>query len=333
MPPSSAFQWFLLVGPAVVVLAYFVTIFPHTPNELYIHPSLATLDKSTPSWSIYPDNYYKGGAYVKFPQGSVRYWLVGPENGKRVVLIHGLSVPAIIWKDVAPKLVAKGYRVLLYDLYGRGYSDAPHTTYDAKLYTTQLALLLQYVGWSKANIVGVSMGGGIAAAFGAQFPHLVDDKVVLIASAGLMDSSDMSRTTKFLSSPPMQVVASSYPFRLYLQYLADQKSPSDPIAELVRIQSAYLPGYNAALASSIRDGPLRNLAPQFTALGRYSRKTNGSVLAIWGTRDRVVPYRYAAKVQTYIPHAELVTIEGGPHDITVSHPEEVSNALLEFLGR
>ena len=72
MPPSSAFQWFLLVGPALVVLAYFVTIFPHTPNELYIHPSLATLDRSAPSWSIYPDNYYGGGAYAKFPQGSVR---------------------------------------------------------------------------------------------------------------------------------------------------------------------------------------------------------------------------------------------------------------------
>ena len=43
------------------------------------------------------------------------------------------------------------------DLYGRGYSDAPHTTYDANLYTTQLALLLQYVGWDKASIVGVSM--------------------------------------------------------------------------------------------------------------------------------------------------------------------------------
>ncbi len=42
-------------------------------------------------------------------------------------------------------------------MYGRGYSDAPHTTYDVNLYTTQLALLLQYVGWSKADIVGVSM--------------------------------------------------------------------------------------------------------------------------------------------------------------------------------
>ncbi len=71
MPPSSAFQWFLLVCPAVVILAYFFTVFPHTPDSLYIHPSLATLPKSAPSWSLYPDNYYPGGAYAKFPNGAV----------------------------------------------------------------------------------------------------------------------------------------------------------------------------------------------------------------------------------------------------------------------
>ena len=43
------------------------------------------------------------------------------------------------------------------DLYGRGYSDAPQTTYDAYLYTTQLALLMQYLRWHKAIIVGYSM--------------------------------------------------------------------------------------------------------------------------------------------------------------------------------
>lgn len=73
------------------------------------------------------------------------------------------------------------------DLYGRGYSDAPQTTYCTSLYTTQLALLMQYLKWDKANIVGVSMGGGIAAAFTAHFPHLVDEGVGLIASAGLIE--------------------------------------------------------------------------------------------------------------------------------------------------
>ena len=43
------------------------------------------------------------------------------------------------------------------DLYGRGYSEAPQLTYSATLYVTQLALLMQHVGWDKANIVGISM--------------------------------------------------------------------------------------------------------------------------------------------------------------------------------
>lgn len=92
------------------------------------------------------------------------------------------------------------------DLYGRGYSDAPLTTYDAALYATQLALLMQHIQWNKAAIAGVSMvgatpllfridslrgvqGGGIAAAFNTYFPDLVDDKVALIAPAGLIEVS------------------------------------------------------------------------------------------------------------------------------------------------
>ena len=105
------------------------------------------------------------------------------------MLLHGLSVPSIIWQDVAPQLAASGFRVLIYgpsvssrlhftcslthiliiprtkmmnneyyaDLYGRGYSDAPNMAYDAGLYTMHLALLMQYVRWERAHIVGFSM--------------------------------------------------------------------------------------------------------------------------------------------------------------------------------
>ena len=106
------------------------------------------------------------------------------------------------------------FLLILLDLYRRGYSDAPQMTYDPNLYTIQLALLMQHLWWDKAAIVGVSMGGGIAAAFTAQFPPLVNDKVVLIASAGLMETSDISRTAKFMSSPLIQTLASSTPVRV-----------------------------------------------------------------------------------------------------------------------
>ena len=46
---------------------------------------------------------------------------------------------------------------------------------------------MQYLRWDKANVIGLSMGGGIAAAFTDQFPHLIDEGVGLIASAGLME--------------------------------------------------------------------------------------------------------------------------------------------------
>ena len=96
----------------------------------------------------------------------------------------------------------------------------------------------------------------------------------------------------------MQTIIATYPFRLYLRYLASSSPPPSPLLsrlsdtepstpptpaeaeahtlalfnQLVRLQSAFLPGYNVAIASSIRDGPIRGQAHVFAALGRAVRK-------------------------------------------------------------
>jgi len=319
----------LLAIPPLFLAVYF----PNPPTKPIIHSSLAALPYSSPSWSIYPEDFYQGGDYAVFPHGSTRYWLIGPSNGPRIVLIHGLSIPAIVWKDVAPVLASSGYRVLLYDLYGRGYSDAPHVTYDVSLYTTQLALLMQHIRWDDAYVVGLSMGGGIATAFTVQFPHLVNGKVTLIASAGIMGSDDLSHTAKFMSSPFVQSLSSLPPFQHYMRLLANSSSTSgpafiDPIHEIVRLQSAHLPYYNAAVASSLREGPVRGLQYAFSALSESSNE----ILLIHGTADKTVPYKYASKIQALVPQATLVTIPDAGHDITVTHAKEVNAALLNFLS-
>ncbi|KAI0053754.1 alpha/beta-hydrolase [Auriscalpium vulgare] len=328
MPARTPFQCLtllLLVLPFCLLAAYLVAQFPHAPEITHIHPSLASLSHTSKSWDVYPEDFYDGGAYVTLPYGRVRYWMLGPEKGKKVVLVHGLSIPAMVWRDVAPALAGRGYRVLLYDLYGRGYSDAPETTYDAPLYTMQLALLMQHVKWAKAKVVGLSMGGGVTAAFSLYFPSLVDGKIALIASTGLVEAGDISRTMRFMSSPIVQAVASSPPVRFYLQRLANTTYP-DPLNEIVRLQSAHLPGYNPAIASSLRDGPVRGLTPVFEQLGASDLQ----VLLIWGTADTVVPYKYAGLMQTLLPRSELVTVDGGKHDLTTSHPATVIAALVRF---
>ncbi|KLO08642.1 alpha/beta-hydrolase [Schizopora paradoxa] len=324
---GATFLSFLLVASTSALLAIrFLASFPLPPEPLAIHPSLASLPQDSRSWKIYPEDFFEGGQYASFPFGKVRYWLMGPKNGEKVVLVHGFSVPSIIWRDVAPQLASKGFRVLVYDLYGRGYSDAPWLPYDASLYTTQLALLMQHVKWDQAHIAGLSMGGGVAAAFAANFPHLVSNKVGLIASAGLMEASDFSRTSKVMSSRVIQLIASSTPVRMYMQRLGSSDPPSNPLQEIVQIQSAHLPGYNHALASSLRNGPLRGLSTSYEALSELKK----DVMLIWGTADRTVPYKYASKIQELVPNSTLLTIEDGGHDLTISHPSLVSDALIKF---
>jgi len=117
-----------------------------------------------------------------------------------------------------------------------------------------------------------------------------------------------------MSSPFIQSVTSSAPFRVCGDLVSRAlPSPSDQIStsstsngwptprqvilcrrftiilfdafdwsdhssvQIVRIQSAHLPGYNAAIASSLRDGPIRGLHDSFEKLGASDRK----ILLIW----------------------------------------------------
>jgi pimeloyl-ACP methyl ester carboxylesterase len=192
---------------------------------------------------------------------------------------------------------------------------------------------MQHVKWDNAFIVGLSMGGGVAAAFSAHFPHLVNGKVALIASAGIIESGDISRTAKFMSTPLVQTVSALPPFQHYMRLLANTSKSSEPcetnpIQEIVRLQTAHLPHYNAAVASSLRDGPIRGLHFAFQSLARSSNQ----VLLIHGTSDKTVPYKYASKMRILVPQADLVTISDGGHDITTTHASEVNASLLHFLA-
>ena len=60
-------------------------------------------------------------------------------------------------------------------------------------------------------------------------------------------------------------------------------------------------------------------------------KFHHSLLAIHQeTDDQTVPYRYAAEIQQLIPSSNLLTVENGTHDLTVSHPDIISDAFDSF---
>src|ERR1700680_268729 len=87
----------------------------------------------------------------------------------RLVLIHSLALHASIWDSVAAEL-AEDAQILTYDCRGHGRSGKPHMSFSMELFARDLAELLDHVGWQTAVVVGCSMGGCVAQAFGGLYP-------------------------------------------------------------------------------------------------------------------------------------------------------------------
>jgi pimeloyl-ACP methyl ester carboxylesterase len=79
---------------------------------------------------------------------------------------------------------------------------------------------------------------------------------------------------------------------------------------------------------------LYNTDTWLTGFREDLRTIDVPVLVVHGTEDRILTYQAtAARRPGLISDVKLVTVEGGPHNIAWTHPDEVNTALLEFLTR
>ncbi|PMB70053.1 hypothetical protein BM221_004701 [Beauveria bassiana] len=110
---------------------------------------------------------FPGGKQLRTSFGTIQVFEWGPEDGEKVLLLHGI------------------------DLFGRGYSDAPaDLPYDDRLYTAQIFLALSssplpWTGTSAFHILGFSLGGAIAASFATYHANMLRS-VTLICPGGLV---------------------------------------------------------------------------------------------------------------------------------------------------
>ncbi len=116
--------------------------------------------------------------------GGAKLYFEMAGKGKTVVLIHGGLADSRLWDDQFAEF-AKHYRVVRYDLRGFGKSDFPAKEFS---HTGDLYALLNYLKIDKASLVGVSLGGIIAADLTVAHPEMVE-KLVLTSSGLRGDKS------------------------------------------------------------------------------------------------------------------------------------------------
>lgn len=270
-----------------------------------------------------------GGAFIQLSNGITHYELGGNESGEIVVLVHGFSVPYFIYDPTFEFLTQSGFRVLRYDLFGRGFSDRPHVDYNIDLFIQQLTDLLDTLRITQpVNLIGLSMGGPIASAFTVRRPERVR-KLILIDPAGAKPIA-FSPLLKLVKMPLVaEAILSVVGSGAFVKSIA--KDFFDPrLVEHFQAQYAVqmqYKGFKRAILSTIRNGMLDSFLHVYKALGKMDTPT----LLFWGRNDNTVPFEHSQVLRAAVPNVQFHVIADCGHIPHYEKPDVVNPILLDFL--
>jgi non-heme chloroperoxidase len=254
-------------------------------------------------------------------------------SGDPVLLIHGYPLDGNSWERQERELLAHGYQVITYDRRGFGHSSKPTVGYDYDTFAADLKAVIEHLDLSNLVLVGFSMGSG---------------EVVRYLSA--YGSERVRRAVLLGTIPPFVLKTDDNPEGVEGSVFADIKEAivndryaffegffnnfynTDVLGGTRISDRAWQASFNVAAGSS----PFASYACVDTWLTDFRddlSKIDVPVLVMHGTEDRILPFAStAARLPALIADCTLVPVEGGPHNIGWTFPEEVNSALLKFIG-
>lgn len=254
-------------------------------------------------------------------------------EGQPVVLIHGYPLNGRSWERQERALLAAGYRAINYDRRGFGLSSQPTTGYDYDTFAADLNALLDHLDLDDVVLAGFSMGTGEVTRY-----------------LGTYGSERIRKAAMFGAIPPFLLKTDDNPEGVDEQVFEGIKSAivadryayfADFFANFYNIdklggsrisKQAVRASFNVAAASS----PYATYACVDAWLTDFRGdlpKIDVPTLVVHGTEDRILPFEATSKrLPGLIADLTLIPVEGGPHNIGWTHPEECNAALLEFLA-
>lgn len=267
----------------------------------------------------------------------------GAGDAPPILLLHGHPQTHIVWRKVAPALVAQGHTVVAPDLRGYGdsgkpASDADHLPYSKRVMAADNVALMDALGHGRFSVIGHDRGGRVGHRMALDHPHAVERLMVLDIAPTLTmyDRTDQAFATAyfwwfFLIQPfdlPERMIGSDPEYFLRKHIAGQVKVPGsvseEVIAEYLRCYRdpatihAICEDYRAAAGVDL-DHDRADVAARMAC----------PLWAVWGARGVVgQTYDVAATWAEKASDVTGVALECG-HAI----PEEVPEGLLAEIGR
>ena len=244
-------------------------------------------------------------------------------QGDPLVLVHGFGADKDNWTRVA-KYLTPHYRVIAPDLPGFGESSKPENlSYSFDAQVEYLHAIATGLGLSKVALGGNSMGGCIAALYGAKYPDEVQS-LWLVAPACV----STARTSEF---GKMLTNGGGNPL------LARTPEDFDRTVHFVMSDPPFIPGsIKRVLASrAAANYPLHTrifaellasnsaLEPRVTGLPIPTR-------VLWGDQDRALDVSGAEILGRLMPKASVTVLPGIGHLPMIEQPRKAAEDYLRF---
>lgn len=254
-------------------------------------------------------------------------------QGPPVLLIHGFGGSMWQWERQQTALSTK-FRVITPDLIGAGLSDKPEIDYRPDELLAFLVGFMDELQISQADVVGNSMGAGLAIGMALDHPTRVSN-IVLIDGfpAHVMNhlSSPTVRRALETSAPTWVVSFGNWLFGWTMTESVLREFIYDPAlitpAVLDRSnRNRRRPGQFRSLLTIGRNLPIweERFAPR---IGKVTQRT----LILWGEEDRVFPIKAGEILHQTIPGSRLIRIPRAGHIPQWEQPDLVNAELLGFL--
>ena len=260
---------------------------------------------------------------LALPDGArLHYDLSGDQAGEPIVFVHGFSLDRRVWDDQLPAF-GTVHRVLRYDARGFGRSSPPTGEY---AHADDLRALVDHLGLGPVHLVGLSMGGGIAAGFALAHPDATRSLVLVDAAIpGYRWSPAFGALFPALRQVAHERgVAAARELWLASDLFAPARERAAVAAKLEAIVADYS-GWHW-----LHRNPERAEAP--SALDRIDRVEAPTLLVV-GERDLPDFHDVADRIAARLPGAERVLISGAGHVPNMEEPDRFDAAVLAFLDR
>lgn len=256
-------------------------------------------------------------------ESKIHYYEKG--DGEPLLLLHGIGQSLYTFRHNIDYFAARGYRVIVPDMIGFGYSSHVNIFYTVEENALAIRAFMDALKIKKAHFVGVSTGAVSAVCFAAAYPKRTG-KLVLISPGGPSEHYPFIlrfATTRLGELCIKLLISQSTVGTVLKEFYFDATQLDDEVV------GQYFEPYKN---KEVRETLIRSLLHFDDSGARsYLKGLQNQVLVFSGTEDRLHPLKDIRAYAQNLRFARHVRLRNCAQNVHEEKPDRFNVQVLTFL--